>query len=408
MRIANAFALAGIALAFIGTHASANTAATYPSITSEASTTHVRCHYRADMNPASAATDFLFADGEDSTIVGHWQGISVLPGQAMFFTNVSYARLRATCIRTLAEKGIPGELVTVSAADNVDSYNYQIWSMTDSAPGKPVERIVAFGDSLSDSGNVFNASLWKLPGASWFAGRFSNGPVWVEHLAAKTGLPLVTWAVGGAESKDVYVGLINGIGSQVDSYVRYMKHTRDYDVSRTLFTLLIGGNDFVSDDTTAQQALDDQEKALETLANAGATKILIVNLPDLSKAPVFLLRRDDAQTVTDKVDHYNARIGKVTEALAARHGIEVRVVDARSHFDELVATPAKFGFSNVSDSCLDINTPGALNYITRHALREGCDPQRYIFWDTLHPTTRVHELMATWALTYTPPAWGLR
>ena len=36
--------------------------------------------------------------------------------------------------------------------------------------------LYVFGDSLSDSGN---------------AGRFSNGPVWVEHLAERLGLKLL-------------------------------------------------------------------------------------------------------------------------------------------------------------------------------------------------------------------------
>ncbi|GLC41509.1 Hairy/enhancer-of-split with YRPW motif protein 2 [Pleodorina starrii] len=43
---------------------------------------------------------------------------------------------------------------------------------------------IVFGDSLSDTGNVFNETNCVLPspGAYW-RGRFSNGPVWGDHLA---------------------------------------------------------------------------------------------------------------------------------------------------------------------------------------------------------------------------------
>ena len=54
----------------------------------------------------------------------------------------------------------------------------------------PIDHIVVFGDSLSDTGN---------------AGRFSNGPVWVEQLAARLEVALrptqaggLNFAVGGA------------------------------------------------------------------------------------------------------------------------------------------------------------------------------------------------------------------
>jgi hypothetical protein len=54
----------------------------------------------------------------------------------------------------------------------------------------PFDHIVVFGDSLSDTGN---------------AGRFSNGPVWVEQLAARLEVALrptqaggLNFAIGGA------------------------------------------------------------------------------------------------------------------------------------------------------------------------------------------------------------------
>jgi phospholipase/lecithinase/hemolysin len=45
-----------------------------------------------------------------------------------------------------------------------------------------LDHLVVFGDSLSDTGN---------------AGRFSNGPVWVEQLAEKLKLPLLPSGRGG-------------------------------------------------------------------------------------------------------------------------------------------------------------------------------------------------------------------
>src|SRR3954447_10512298 len=45
------------------------------------------------------------------------------------------------------------------------------------------EHLVVFGDSLSDTGN---------------AGRFSNGPVWVEYLADRLGLKLSPSQRGGS------------------------------------------------------------------------------------------------------------------------------------------------------------------------------------------------------------------
>jgi outer membrane lipase/esterase len=50
-------------------------------------------------------------------------------------------------------------------------------------------RVVAFGDSLSDNGNLFKNT--GQPPAPYFEGRFSNGPTWIELLSnpAKSGNP---------------------------------------------------------------------------------------------------------------------------------------------------------------------------------------------------------------------------
>ena len=70
--------------------------------------------------------------------------------------------------------------------------------------------IFAFGDSLSDAGNLFSESEGTIPLAPYVDGHFSNGPTWVEDLSQMLGLgpmkPFLTsndgtnYAFGGAQT----------------------------------------------------------------------------------------------------------------------------------------------------------------------------------------------------------------
>ncbi len=71
----------------------------------------------------------------------------------------------------------------------------------------PFDEIIVFGDSLSDTGNVF-ISFGAPPSPPYFDGRFSNGPVTIERVADRLGLPApspsliggTNFAWGGAET----------------------------------------------------------------------------------------------------------------------------------------------------------------------------------------------------------------
>jgi thermolabile hemolysin len=401
-----------VALAFLGTAPCKATAANTqaPASLDAVTTTDVRCHFTLRSDPMGVKTDFVDAEIE---LKGYWHSANPLASRSMFFTNASPTELHAACVDRIARIPEADQLALISATSGGVSNNYDIWHNGDLAKGKPIERIVSFGDSLSDSRNMYNESQWLLPyRASWHVGRFSNGPIWVEHLARRAGLTLNNWAIGGAQTRDAHVGLIHGVGKQMDSFFEYASKARDYDPSRTLFTFLIGGNDFINDTQAARQVVIDQEKLLEKLVAGGARRILIVNLPDLTLAPVFTMHggRTDGDAVLEKVDYYNSQIREVAARVAAgTEGTAIQVVDARGHFDELIANPAASGFANAKESCLEIDSPSSLSYLETQAPRAGCtDPSKYVFWDSLHPTTRVHELMAEWAIEATPTSWGLR
>ena len=71
-------------------------------------------------------------------------------------------------------------------------------------PASAFSALYAFGDSLTDTGNVYLAAP-GVPLAPYYNGRFSNGPLWVEGLANNLGLSInpsvgggTNYAFGGA------------------------------------------------------------------------------------------------------------------------------------------------------------------------------------------------------------------
>jgi thermolabile hemolysin len=249
---------------------------------------------------------------------------------------------------------------------------------------------------LSDTQNAYNASDWKLPNSgSWFLGRFSNGKNWVEYLADNLQLPLYNWAVGGAgvSTQDL---VIPGVIQQVQSYTEYMQKAQNYQPQNTLFTMLIGGNDLVNYNSTVDQVISGETQALQSLIQAGARNILLLKLPDVSKAPVFGIKTTGA-TVAAQVIDLNTRLAALVGSLQAQYGssLHIQLFDSYALFNDLLSNPGKYQVSNTTQSCLNINTDSSTNYLSTQTARSQCsNPDSFVFWDTLHPTTHTHKLLA--------------
>src|ERR1017187_6153806 len=61
------------------------------------------------------------------------------------------------------------------------------------------DNLIVFGDSYCDVGNIFVATGGAEPAAPYFAGRFSNGPIWLDHVAGFLRLPLKASLLGGTD-----------------------------------------------------------------------------------------------------------------------------------------------------------------------------------------------------------------
>ncbi len=63
----------------------------------------------------------------------------------------------------------------------------------------PFTNLVIFGQTFNDTGNFFNRFGFP-PSPPYYEGRFSNGPVWIEHIADGLRLPAPqTSELGGSE-----------------------------------------------------------------------------------------------------------------------------------------------------------------------------------------------------------------
>ncbi len=360
--------------------------------------TYLRCFYRVDTAISKPKTDYIWAvntNGSYYRVYGNWWKDGLTSWQNMFYSNTSQESLKSVCQNSLAAKGIQRSVAMYAGADSAVSINYTIWTNDSSTQTGKINKVVVFGDSLSDNQNLWNATQWAVPNRnSWFMGHFSNGHVWSEYFADSVKLPMYNWAVAGAAA-DTYV-VIPGVTQQVDSWKIYMQSAPNYKPENTLFTVLIGGNDLVNYGRSVDSILAVEQQALEKMVMAGARNILLMNLPDLSRAPVFQQRGDGAY-IAAQVAEFNRRLPLLRDALQAKYGsaLTIRMYDMHSKVNDIFNFPGNYGMSNTTQSCLNINTDSSTNYMSTQSLRSNCtNPDNFVFWDTLHPTTRTHKILA--------------
>src|SRR5579871_5109851 len=56
--------------------------------------------------------------------------------------------------------------------------------------------LYVFGDSYCDVGNLFTVTGGAEPAAPYYNGRFSNGPLWGDHVAGFLGVPMKPSVLG--------------------------------------------------------------------------------------------------------------------------------------------------------------------------------------------------------------------
>lgn len=259
-------------------------------------------------------------------------------------------------------------------------------------------KLVVFGDSLNDHGNMLQFTNGVFPAPPLYApGRQSNGPVWVEYLASRLGLAdkIVNYAVVGAMTKatpeiptgnvwsNTFAGLEGtDVATQVLDYLADVNGTADPDA---LYILEGGSNDFPRLANPGDLVANLLE-SLVALEMGGARHIIVVNLPDLGKTPRVILGERLGELPPGTGQFVSAACAQLNQALVTAlpiytlSGVTITLGDAYAFISQAAANPAAFGFTNVQEPFL--------------LFGNSADPAEWLFWDDLHPTTRGHELFA--------------
>jgi phospholipase/lecithinase/hemolysin len=264
--------------------------------------------------------------------------------------------------------------------------------------------VFAFGDSLSDNGNYYRLvdNLTPLtpqdgsPPVPYFFGRFSNGPVAVELLAANLGLPLHDFAVGGA-----LTGLTNedprfprsGILAQVQDFTAAHEDLDD----DALYFVWGGPNDFFAAtnlgapgvaQTVIANAIGNLTQSIGLLYARGARHFLLPNLPDLGLIP--LNRGPQAALATQISNAFNQAYAQALLMLEQQlTQADIQTVDVAALLRNVISNPGSYRLLNVTDTCGSDPT-----FVCILSSFNGGPASGFLFWDAVHPTQSGHAILA--------------
>jgi phospholipase/lecithinase/hemolysin len=262
-----------------------------------------------------------------------------------------------------------------------------------------------FGDSLSERGNFFLASGGAFPPTPpYYEGRISNGPAWIEYFACALGeevpLPSVlggtNFAFNGARAAGPSPYSTPDLAMQVASYLDTKVGTTDPD---DVFVIWAGANDIffgalAGETNFIPEAITNISGSIRRLHAAGARKFVVLDLPLLGQTPFF----NTVPLISSQLDTatlaFNSYLAGELQSLKRKLN-HIRIADAKVSqlFETIKRAPRYFGLRNVTDSATVFDPVTGIGF----ELVPGVNPNHYLFWDSVHPTTQGHKIIAAYA-----------
>lgn len=320
-----------------------------------------------------------------------------------------------------------------------------VWPVQAGAGPMSFSNLFVYGDSLSDTGNSYLATLAETPPSPnpvYYpnVGHYTDGATYGELMWQALSLPGglqpslaggTNFAVGGARSRygspemsiDAGSGLnlppppgtpdavtpgASSLLAQVGGYLLAAGGIAD---PFALYVIWIGGNDARDAATLTfspraaeaplllQQSVGDVADAVVSLIMAGARNLLLPSVSNIGLTPeaqaLDTFNPGVAATLSGWAEAYNhaldAALDAALDSLVGIDGLRLRQVDTFDRLGDVLASPARYGLANVADPCLSgyfVNAP------TGGAISLCSAPETYAYYDAVHPSSTVHAILA--------------
>ncbi|WP_266170820.1 autotransporter outer membrane beta-barrel domain-containing protein [Dyella subtropica] len=286
---------------------------------------------------------------------------------------------------------------------------------TTAASATDFSKVVVFGDSLSDSGNIANLLGSPVPL------RFTTNPgtTTAENVAATLGHPVSPSLSGGTDFAFGGAGIVNnspgtpaGVPLLPQQMQMYLAANGGQADSKALYQVWGGANDvfYLTDPGTglppaaiaagAVAAAQTEVGMLSQLKAAGAKYVVVYNLPDIGKTPGAAAGGPAGQAGATQVSlAFNGVLGAGIAQLS-NSGLNVIPVNTFALINEVIANPSAYGFTNVTTPACNGSSVqcGPVGSGLPFSYAPGTD-KTYLFADDVHPTTAAHAMLGQYVVS---------